>query len=45
MLYKRVLDMDYALQKIPNCNLINLKDMLDNGTVINGKAVDSPKSF
>lgn len=38
-------DMDYALQQIPNCCLVNLKDMLDNGTVINGKRVDSPNSF
>ena len=38
-------DLDYALQQIPNCNLVNLKDMLDNGTVINGKRVDSPNSF
>lgn len=28
-----------------NCCLINLEDMLDNGTVINGKAVETPKSF
>lgn len=38
-------DMDYLLQQIPNCCLVNLKDMLDNGTVINGKRVDSPNSF
>lgn len=38
-------DLDYTLQQIPNCNLVNLKDMLDNGTVINGKWVDSPNSF
>lgn len=28
-----------------NCMLINLKDMLDNGTVINGKMIETPKSF
>lgn len=28
-----------------NCQLINLKDMLDNGTVINGKMIETPKSF
>lgn len=38
-------DMDYTLQKIPNCALINMKDVLDNGTVINKKRVDSPNSF
>lgn len=38
-------DMDYTLQKIFNCCLINLEDMLDNGTVINDKMVESPKSF
>ena len=38
-------DLDYTLQQIPNCCLVNLKDMLDNGTVINGKCVDSPNSF
>lgn len=38
-------DMDYAMQKIFNCCLVNIKDMLDNGTVINGKMVESPQSF
>ena len=38
-------DMDYALQKMPNCCLVNLKDMLDNGTVINETKIDSPSSF
>ena len=37
--------MDYHLQSIFNCCLVNLKDMLDNGTVINGKMVETPKSF
>jgi len=38
-------DADYFLQPIHNCCLINIGDMLDNGTVINGKMIESPKSF
>ncbi len=38
-------DMDYFLQPIFNCCLINIGDMLDNGTVMNGKLIESPKSF
>ena len=38
-------DMEYFLQPIFNSCLINIGDMLDNGTVINGKLIDSPKSF
>ena len=38
-------DADYFLQPIFNCCLINIKDMLDNGTSINGKMIESPKSF
>ena len=38
-------DSDYFLQPIFNCCLINIKDMLDNGTSINGKMIESPKSF
>jgi anaerobic ribonucleoside-triphosphate reductase len=38
-------DMDYTIQNTFNCCLINLQDMLDNGTVINDKLVESPKSF
>ena len=38
-------DADYFLQPIFNCCLINLKDMLENGTVMNGKMIESPKSF
>ena len=38
-------DMDYAMQPIHNCMLINIEDMLDNGTVINDKMVRTPKSF
>ena len=38
-------DMDYFVQPIFNCCLINIQDMLDNGTVMNGKMIESPKSF
>ncbi len=38
-------DLDYLIQPMFNCCLIDLKDMLENGTVINGKQIDSPKSF
>lgn len=38
-------DMDYFIQPIPNCCLVNMKDMLDNGTVVNGKMIETPKSF
>ena len=38
-------DADYFVQPIFNCCLINIGDMLDNGTVINGKMIESPKSF
>lgn len=38
-------DMDYFIQSLFNCCLINIKDMLDNGTVMNGKLIESPKSF
>lgn len=38
-------DADYFLQSIFNCCLINVGDMLDNGTVMNGKLIESPKSF
>lgn len=38
-------DADYFIQPIFNCCLINMGDMLDNGTVMNGKLIESPKSF
>ena len=38
-------DADYFVQPIFNCCLINIQDMLDNGTVMNGKLIESPKSF
>lgn len=38
-------DSDYFVQHIFNCCLVNIGDMLDNGTMINGKLIESPKSF
>ena len=38
-------DADYFVQPIFNCCLINIGDMLDNGTMINAKLTESPKSF
>lgn len=39
-------DMDYSpMQPIFNCCLINIGDMLDNGTCVNGTKIDSPSSF
>lgn len=38
-------DADYFLEKIHNCCLVDLYDMLTNGTVINRKMIESPKSF
>ena len=38
-------DADYFLQSIFNCCLVNIGDMLENGTVMNGKLIESPKSF
>lgn len=38
-------DADYFIQSIFNCCLINIGDMLDNGTVINGHMIETPKSF
>ena len=35
-------DMDYRIMPITNCCLINLEDMLQNGTVINGVRIDKP---
>lgn len=35
-------DMDYAAQHITNCSLINLEDILQNGTVVNGVRIDKP---
>lgn len=38
-------DADFFMSPMFNCCLVNIKDMLDNGTVINGKLIESPKSF
>ena len=38
-------DMDYFANRIYNCNLVNLKDMLQNGTVISGVKIDKPHRF
>ncbi len=38
-------DADYFVQPIFNCCLINIQYMLDNGTVMNGKLIESPMSF
>ena len=38
-------DADYFLQSIFNCCLVNIGDMLENGTVMNEKLIESPKSF
>ena len=38
-------DKDYFVQPMHNCMLVNIGDMLDNGTVMNGKMIESPKSF
>lgn len=38
-------DSDYFAQKMSNCCLLNLEDMLQNGTMISGTKIDKPKSF
>ncbi len=38
-------DMDYFAQHMHNCDLVNLDDMLQNGTVISGTLIEKPKSF
>ena len=38
-------DMDYFIQKMHNCDLVNLKDIFEKGTVINKKLIETPKSF
>ena len=38
-------DMDYYAQHMHNCDLVNLEDMLQNGTVISGTMIDRPRSF
>ncbi len=38
-------DADYFAQHMHNCDLVNLEDMLQNGTVISGTMIERPKSF
>ena len=38
-------DMDYFVQHVHNCCLVNLEDMLQNGTVINKTMIEKPHSF
>ena len=38
-------DMDYYAQHMHNCDLVNLEDRLQNGTVISGTMIEKPKSF
>lgn len=38
-------DMDYAIQKMYNCAVLDMEDMLQNGTVINGTMIEKPHSF
>lgn len=38
-------DSDYFVQRMHNCCLVNLEDMLQNGTVISGTMIEKPHSF
>ena len=38
-------DADYFAQHMHNCDLVNLEDMLENGTVISGTLIEKPHSF
>ena len=38
-------DSDYFAQHMHNCDLVNLEDMLQNGTVISGTLIETPHSF
>ena len=38
-------DMDYFIQKSHNCDLVNLEDMIQNGTVISGTLIEKPHTF
>ena len=38
-------DSDYFAQHMHNCDLVNLEDMLQNGTVISGTRIEKPHSF
>ena len=41
----KIHDLDYFLNSSYNCELVNLDDMLQNGTVINKKMIEKPKSL
>ena len=41
----KIHDLDYFLNSTYNCELVNLEDMLQNGTVINKKQIEKPKSL
>lgn len=41
----KIHDLDYYMNGIYNCELVNLEDMLQNGTVINKKMIRKPKSL
>lgn len=41
----KIHDLDYYLQPSYNCELVNIADMLQNGTVINKKKINKPKSL
>ena len=38
-------DSDYFMQRMHNCGLVNIKDMLEHGTVISDNLIETPKSF
>ena len=38
-------DSDYFAQHMHNCDLVNLEDMLQNGTVISGTYIEKPTAF
>ena len=38
-------DSDYFAQHMHNCDLVNLEDMLENGTIISGTYIEKPHSF
>lgn len=40
-----MLDIDYFIERINNCGLVNLEDMLQNGTVISDVLIEKPHRF
>lgn len=40
-----MLDIDYFIERINNCGLVNLEDMLKNGTVISDVLIEKPHRF